>query len=82
MRCRVECPHLCRGFVVPGELALGEVAVPRQRPDLLDSFPLGHPEMRRASRGKWVFVQIESFSCRAVGSWKDIFQQPENGTST
>ena len=45
MRCSVERLHLHRGFVVSGHVAIGEVAVTRQRPDLFDGFLLGHSEL-------------------------------------
>jgi hypothetical protein len=48
MRCSVERLHLHRGFVVSGHVAIDEVAVTRQRPDLFDGFLLGHSELWRA----------------------------------
>jgi hypothetical protein len=53
----VERLHLGRGFEVSGEVELDEVAVPGQRPDLLDGFLLGDSELRRAADGKGVFTQ-------------------------
>ncbi len=57
MRRSVERLHLGRGFVVSGEVALDEVAVPGQRPDLFDGFLLGDPKLRRAPGGKGVFAE-------------------------
>ena len=52
MRRSVERLHFHRGFVLSGEVALDEVAVPGQRRDLFDGFLLGQPELRRAPGGK------------------------------
>jgi hypothetical protein len=44
----VERLHLGRGFVLSGEVALDEVAVTGQRPNLFDGFLLGDSVLRRS----------------------------------
>jgi len=69
VRRSVERLHLGRGFVVSGKVALDEVAVPGQRPDLLDGFLLGDPKLRRAPGGKgdalWTLDTLDDKTVRA-----------------
>jgi hypothetical protein len=48
VRRSVERLHLGRGFVLSGEVALDEVAVTGQRPNLFDGFLLGDSVLRRS----------------------------------
>ena len=48
MRRSMERLHLGRGFVLSGEVALDEVAVTGQRPNLFDGFLLGDSVLRRS----------------------------------